>query len=130
MTLSRPFFTSLLLGTSTLVTPALAQSGMNTSSLQQEVVLEGLENPWDMAFLDNGTMLFTEKCSGLSVLMPDGTVNALYGVGDSPTPYSAFTVLSGMSTDRPLHFSVNSIVPLSKNAISHGFSNPSITTSC
>ncbi len=98
MTLSRPFFTSLLLGTSTLVTPALAQSGMNTSSLQQEVVLEGLENPWDMAFLDNGTMLFTEKCSGLSVLMPDGTVNALYGVGESPTPCVACMLPSGMST--------------------------------
>ncbi|MFT6684565.1 MAG: glucose/arabinose dehydrogenase, partial [Loktanella salsilacus] len=56
---------------------------MNTTSLQQEVVLEGLENPWDMAFLDDGTMLFTEKCSGLSVRMPDGTVNALYGVGET-----------------------------------------------
>ncbi|WP_299630634.1 PQQ-dependent sugar dehydrogenase [uncultured Roseobacter sp.] len=55
---------------------------MNTTSLQHEVVLDGLENPWDMAFLEDGTMLFTEKCSGLSVRMPDGTVNALYGVGE------------------------------------------------
>ncbi|MEL6884371.1 MAG: PQQ-dependent sugar dehydrogenase [Pseudomonadota bacterium] len=62
---------------------ALAQNGMNTTSLQSEAVLEGLENPWDMAFLDDGTMLFTEKCKGLSVRMPDGTVNAIYGVGDT-----------------------------------------------
>jgi glucose/arabinose dehydrogenase len=54
---------------------------MNTTRLQSEVVLDGLDNPWDMAFLEDGTMLFTEKCKGLSVRMPDGTVNALYGVG-------------------------------------------------
>lgn len=58
--------------------PSLAQ---NTTSLSHELVLDGLENPWDMAFLDDGTMLFTEKCKGLSVRMPDGTVNALYGMG-------------------------------------------------
>ncbi|SEN96719.1 PQQ-dependent sugar dehydrogenase [Palleronia pelagia] len=62
---------------------AAAQSGMNTTSLQAEAVLEGLENPWDMALLDDGTMQFTEKCKGLSVRMPDGTVNALYGVGET-----------------------------------------------
>lgn len=74
---------TLLAGTAITTVPALAQSGMNTTSLQHEVVLDGLENPWDMAFLDDGTMLFTEKCKGLSVRMPDGTVNALYGVGET-----------------------------------------------
>src|SRR6056297_292961 len=63
--------------------PALAQSGMNTTSLQHEVVLDGLDSPWDMAFLDDGTMLFTEKCDGLSVRMPDGTANALLGMSGS-----------------------------------------------
>jgi hypothetical protein len=62
------------------VVPALAQ---NTSSLSHEVVLEGLENPWDVALRADGTMLFTEKCKGLSVRMPDGSVNALYGVGET-----------------------------------------------
>ena len=76
-----PVFASLLAGTAILSSPVLAQSGMNTTSLQSEVVLDGLENPWDMAFLDDGTMFFTEKCKGLSVRMPDGAVNALYGVG-------------------------------------------------
>lgn len=60
---------------------AVSASAQNTTSLSHEVVLDGLENPWDMAFLDDGTMLFTEKCKGLSVRMPDGTVNALYGMG-------------------------------------------------
>jgi glucose/arabinose dehydrogenase len=72
---------SLLVGTALLSSPVFAQSGMNTTRLQSEVVLDGLDNPWDMAFLEDGTMLFTEKCKGLSVRMPDGTVNALYGVG-------------------------------------------------
>lgn len=83
MAQSRPLFASLLIGTAILASPTLAQSGMNTTNLQYEAVLEGLENPWDMAFLDNGTMLFTEKCKGLSVLMPDGAVNALYSVGET-----------------------------------------------
>lgn len=78
-----PFVAYLFVGTAILAAPALAQSGMNTTSLQHEVVLEGLENPWDMAFLDDGTMLFTERCKGLSVRMPDGTVTALYGVGET-----------------------------------------------
>ncbi|KAF0675245.1 PQQ-dependent sugar dehydrogenase [Profundibacterium mesophilum] len=66
-----------------LATPALAQSGMNTSNLQHEVVLSDLENPWDMAFLPDGTMFFTEKCKGLSVMMPSGDVKPLLGMGES-----------------------------------------------
>ncbi len=77
-----PIGAALLAGAAVLSSPAFAQNGMNITSLQHEVVLDGLENPWDMAFLEDGTMLFTEKCSGLSVRMPDGTVNALYGVGE------------------------------------------------
>ncbi|SIS94793.1 Glucose/arabinose dehydrogenase, beta-propeller fold [Roseivivax lentus] len=73
----------LLMGTALSTAPALAQTGMNTTALQHEVVLDNLESPWDMAFLDDGTMLFTEKCKGLSVRMPDGTVNALYGMGET-----------------------------------------------
>ncbi len=58
--------------------PALAQ---NTTSLTHTVVLEDLENPWDMAFLDDGTMFYTEKCKGLSVMMPSGKTVALVGMG-------------------------------------------------
>ncbi|MEL6417934.1 MAG: PQQ-dependent sugar dehydrogenase [Pseudomonadota bacterium] len=58
--------------------PVLAQ---NTTSLTHTLVLENLENPWDMAFLDDGTMFYTEKCKGLSVLMPSGETKALLGMG-------------------------------------------------
>lgn len=66
-----------------LSTGALAQTGMNTTSMSHEVVLDDLENPWDMAFLEDGTMFFTEKCKGLSVRMPSGEVNALLGMTGS-----------------------------------------------
>ncbi len=48
-----------------------------------ETVLSGLDNPWDMAFLPDGTMFFTEKCSGLSVRLPAGDVKKLLGVKGS-----------------------------------------------
>lgn len=69
---------TIFAGVSLLAGSALAQ---NTTSLTHTLVLDGLENPWDMAFLDDGTMFFTEKCKGLSVRMPDGAVNALLGMG-------------------------------------------------
>lgn len=74
---------ALLAGAVVCVTPALAQTGMNSSRLQHEVVLSDLENPWDMAFLEDGTMFFTEKCKGLSVRMPSGDVVALLGMSGS-----------------------------------------------
>lgn len=46
-------------------------------------VFQETESPWDMAFLANGTMFFTEKCKGLSVRLPSGSVNKLLGVGGS-----------------------------------------------
>ncbi|MEP2707552.1 MAG: PQQ-dependent sugar dehydrogenase [Roseibium sp.] len=73
----------LMAGVAMFVAPAMAQAAGNTTSLKHSVVLDDLENPWDMAFLDNGTMFFTEKCKGLSVLMPSGDVNALLGMGGS-----------------------------------------------
>ncbi|KMW58008.1 hypothetical protein AIOL_002977 [Candidatus Rhodobacter oscarellae] len=78
MTLRFKMTSALAFSAAFCASTALAQ---NTTSLSYELVLGGLENPWDMAFLDDGTMLFTEKCKGLSVRMLDGTVNALYGMG-------------------------------------------------
>lgn len=46
----------------------------------QQTFMSGLDRPWDMAFLADGTMFFTEKCSGLSVRMPNGTVTKLFGM--------------------------------------------------
>lgn len=50
-------------------------------TLTTEVAVDKLELPWDMAFLKDGTMFFTEKCKGLSVRLPSGTVNKLHGIG-------------------------------------------------
>lgn len=57
-----------------------APAAQNTSSLTHEVVLDGLENPWDMAFLDDGTMFYTEKCKGLSVRLASGETRQLLGM--------------------------------------------------
>lgn len=38
---------------------------------------------WDLAFLPDGTMFFTERCGGLSVRQPSGTVIPLLGIKDS-----------------------------------------------
>lgn len=61
-------------------TMALAKNGPD---LGYETVLTDLDNPWDMAFLPDGTMFYTEKCLGLSVLLPSGASNALLGMTGS-----------------------------------------------
>lgn len=58
-------------------------SALTAPSLTHSVVLSKLDSPWDMAFLPNGTMFFTEKCLGLSVRKPDGTVVKLLGMKDA-----------------------------------------------
>ena len=62
-------------------TGAPARSGF--PSLTHTVVLTKLDGPWDMAFLPDGTMFFTEKCLGLSVRLPSGAVVKLLGMKDS-----------------------------------------------
>ncbi len=76
-----PWLIPLVAGAVLCASPVIAQTGANTTSLQHTVVLSDLDNPWDMALLDDGTMFFTEKCLGLSVLMPSGEVNKLLGMG-------------------------------------------------
>lgn len=49
-------------------------------TLSANTVLTKLESPWDMAFLPDGTMFFTEKCKGLSVRQPSGAVHRLLGM--------------------------------------------------
>jgi len=63
--------------------PAAALSSDHTPSLSYETVLSDLSDPWDMAFMPDGTMFYTEKCLGLSVLLPDGSVNNLLGMTGS-----------------------------------------------
>lgn len=62
---------------------AAAETASDVPVLTPTVVLSKLENPWDMAFLPDGTMFFTEKCKGLSVRKADGKVSALLGMKGS-----------------------------------------------
>lgn len=78
-----PMLISTVACATVLSSVAFAQTGANTSSLKYTLVLTDLETPWDMAFLPDGTMFFTEQCKGLSVRMPDGKVNALLGMDKS-----------------------------------------------
>jgi aldose sugar dehydrogenase len=73
----------LTLAAITLSGVAAAQSPSGTPSLTSTAVMSGRDLTWDMAFLPNGTMFFTEKCRGLSVRLPTGTINALLGMKDS-----------------------------------------------
>jgi glucose/arabinose dehydrogenase len=42
-------------------------------------VAENLRSPWDLAFAPDGALLYTEKCHGLSVRLPDASVRHLFG---------------------------------------------------
>lgn len=53
---------------------------MDVPQIKAVPVLEGLDNPWDMAILSDSTMFFTEKCRGLSVRHSDGRVSKIYGM--------------------------------------------------
>jgi glucose/arabinose dehydrogenase len=56
---------------------------MDVPMIKAAEFVTGLEGPWDMAFLSDGTMFYTEKCKGLSVRKTDGSVNALYGMKET-----------------------------------------------
>jgi aldose sugar dehydrogenase len=74
---------SALLVTATLSVCTIAGAQPAAPGLTHSVVLSKLDAPWDMAFLPNGTMFFTEKCNGLSVRQTDGKVVKLLGMKDS-----------------------------------------------
>ncbi len=75
--------TAALLSSVALCGPAVAQGAGGTPVLTSTPVMSGRDLTWDMAFLPDGTMFFTEKCGGLSVRLPDGKVNPLLGIKDS-----------------------------------------------
>lgn len=78
----------LVVGTAALAScatgPQQGSQQAQAPNLASTAVLSKLSNPWDMAFLPDGTMFFTEKCKGLSVRSPSGSVTKLVGMKDSP----------------------------------------------
>jgi aldose sugar dehydrogenase len=64
-----------------LPAPASAQTG--APNVTATPIVSGRDLTWDMAFLPDGTMFFTEKCRGLSVRMPNGTITPLLGIKDA-----------------------------------------------
>jgi glucose/arabinose dehydrogenase len=70
--------------------PLLVQGQGAAPNLAATTVVSGRELVWDMAFLPDGTMFFTEKCRGLSVRLPSGAINGLLGMqGSSGYPETA-----------------------------------------
>ena len=72
-----------ILAAAGLSVPALVQGQTAAPGLTSTTVVSGRDLTWDMAFLPDGAMFFTEKCRGLSVRLPNGTINGLLGMKDS-----------------------------------------------
>lgn len=57
--------------------PAPVSAPAGAPELDVEVVLDGLDHPWDVAQAPDGTLLVDERAGGFTVLRPDGTVQQL-----------------------------------------------------
>src|SRR5690606_8572036 len=58
--------------------------------LDREVVVAGLQSPWDLAFAPDGAMFFTERCRGLSVRDTSDTTRRLFGTSGAAVVASDF----------------------------------------
>jgi aldose sugar dehydrogenase len=58
--------------------------------LSRTTVMTGLQSPWDIAFAPDGTMLFTEKCRGLSIRDASGATRRLFGSSGAAVVASDF----------------------------------------
>jgi aldose sugar dehydrogenase len=71
--------TVVVLGLSSAVLDGHSANRGDAPMLTRTVVLDGREDPWDLAFTPDGALLFTEKCRGLSVRRPAGSRHHLFG---------------------------------------------------
>lgn len=74
--------TSLVLIATTAIAACGTVATQPPPNIVATPVVSKLDSPWDMAFLSDGTMFFSEKCRGVSVRLPSGTVNKLLGIKD------------------------------------------------
>src|SRR4029453_1686015 len=63
--------------------PPPGPASTETPTLTRTTVVSGLQNPWDLAFTPDGTMLYTEKCRGLSARFANGQTVRLFGTSGS-----------------------------------------------
>ena len=54
--------------------PSLSASPSGAPALDVEVVVDGLDHPWDVAQASDGTLLVDERPGGFTAVLPDGTV--------------------------------------------------------
>lgn len=63
--------------------PGIDNPILTIPGMPRTVVMQGLSNVWDVAVSADGSIFYTEKCRGLSVRHPDGTVSRLFGTNGS-----------------------------------------------
>ena len=71
--------TAAALATFATLAPLSAAAQAPAPTLTVTPVMEQLRGPWDLAFAPDGAMLYTEKCHGLWVRLPDGSTRHLFG---------------------------------------------------
>ena len=57
--------------------PAPVPAPTGAPALDVEVVLDGLDHPWDVAQAPDGTLLVDERAGGLTAVLPDGEARTL-----------------------------------------------------
>ncbi len=74
LTVSATGFASIQIKSTALAT--------GTPTFNREVLMRGLQNPWDIAFAPDGTMFYTERSRGLSVRLANGTARVIFRPAD------------------------------------------------
>ena len=82
----RTLFARLALTLGLAAAAALGQAHAQAPALSVTPVMEKLRGPWDLAFAPDGAMLYTEKCHGLWVRLPDGSTRHLFGGDGAALP--------------------------------------------
>lgn len=63
--------------------PPSGPASTEIPTLTRTTVVSGLASPWDLAFTPDSTMLYTEKCRGLSARFANGATVRLFGTAGS-----------------------------------------------